>query len=319
LVLFDLLRLIRQERIHLLHVHQYGSSIVGRLAGIISGIPVIMHGHGVDYRYAWYQQVPDWFLAKFTDLTIAVSQEVKELYVNRRKIDERRVVVMPNGISVEDYRPLSEDQRRKLKEKYGLQRDHVVVGTVTRLRREKGNRYFLEAAREVRKRHPQVSFFIAGDGPLLEDLKKLTHRWGLDSAVIFAGYCEDVSQVISIFDIEVIASLTEGSPGALFEAMALGKPIVATNVGGIREVLTDGQNGLLVPPRDAHSLSEKIVYLLRNEPDRRRLGQAARKASQAYSLNAYIRDLERIYEQVSTGRRIDSHEDRGAHRGPTVL
>jgi glycosyltransferase involved in cell wall biosynthesis len=298
-VLFDFIKIIRDEKIQLIHLHGYGSQIFGRLAGIITGVPTIIHGHGIDYFPSWYQGMLDRFLAKFTAQAIAVSESVKEDYVRRRKIHAGKVIVMPNGIPLEEFKPLPRTKYREIKNRFGLEPDHSVVGTVTRLREEKGNRYLLEAAVEVLKVLPKTYFLLVGGGPLLAELKCLASQLRVEQKVIFAGFCQNIPAVLSIFDVKVMASLNEGLPLALLEAMAVGKPIVATNIGGIREILRDGETGLLVPPRNPQAMADKIIYLLQHEEERARLGSAAYQESRKYGLDTYLKDLERVYEEAS--------------------
>ncbi|MFX0208429.1 MAG: glycosyltransferase family 4 protein [Candidatus Hodarchaeota archaeon] len=307
LAFFDLLRLIRDEKIHILHLNGYRSSILGRLAKTITGVLTIMHARGAsDFygwkkikRYSWYQKVVDLFLAKFTDRVIAVSNEVKEVYVAQRKIDRRRVIVMPNAVSLEEFKPIGQQQYKRVKRCLGLDPDHWIVGTVTRFIEIKGTRYFLEAAAKVSRILPKTYFLIVGDGPLFQELKELSRRLRVDNSVIFTGFRKDIPQILSIFDVKVVSSLSEGSPNVLLEAMAIGKPIVATDVPGINEILKDGETGLLVPSRDPQAMAEKIIYLLRHEKERDRLGNRAHQESKKYALENYINHLESVYEQVA--------------------
>jgi glycosyltransferase involved in cell wall biosynthesis len=298
-VLFDFLKLIRDEKIHVLHLNSFSSQQFGRLAGIITGVPTIIHGHGIDYCYSWYQQISDVFLAKFTNRVITVSASVKEDYIQRRKMDSKKVVVMPNGIPIEDFTPRPEPKCRDLKERLGIEPDCFVVGSVTRLREEKGNRYLLEAAAEVLKVFPKTYFLLVGDGPLMNELRQLAQQLGIEQNVIFTGFQQDVASMLSIFDIKVIASLTEGHPLALLEAMAMGKAVVSTEVGGIKEILREREAGLLVPPREPQAMADKIIYLLQHEQERTNLGTMAYQESRKYGLDAYMRDLERVYEMVA--------------------
>lgn len=304
-VLFDLVRIIRSERIHVLHLHGYGSQIFGRVAGVLTGASTIIHGHGIDFYPSSLQEFTDRCLSRFTARAIAVSAWVKEDYVQRRKMDPSKVLVMRNGIPIENFVPIAEQERREIKQGLGIQCGYCVVGTVTRLREEKGNRYFLEAAAEVLKVCPKTYFLLVGDGPLLNELRELAERLGIGQKVIFAGFQQDVARMLSIFDVKVIASLTEGLSLAVLEAMAMGKAVVATAVGGNGELLRDGETGLLVPPRDPEALAEKIICLLRNEQERARLGRRAHEESRRYGLDGYVRDLEIVYEEVA-GKRVNS-------------
>ncbi len=310
-VFFYLIKLIKNERIHVVHLNGYRSSIFGRLARIVTGVPTIMHARGAsdfygwkkNNRYSWYQKVIDRFLARFTDLVIAVSDEVKEIYVQQRKIDPKKVIVMPNAIALERFKPLPVEKGKELRKQLGLKPDHLIVGTVTRFIEIKGNKYFLEAAKRVLHVFPNAYFLVVGEGPLFSELKQLCQRLGIDKSVIFTGFRNDIPQLLSIFDVKVIPSLSEGSPNVLLEALAAGKPIVATDVGGISDILRDGETGLLVPPQDPHAMSERIIYLLQCKEVRERLAMKARKESRKYSLDTYVKNLENVYVDVARGTR----------------
>ena len=169
---------------------------------------------------------------------------------------------------------------------------------MTRLREEKGTRYFIESAQHVLRYFPETIFLIAGDGPLKEELCDLTVTLGIRDKVIFAGYCEDIPAILSILEIVVVSSLSEGFGLVVIEAMAMGKPIVATNVGGMREILKEGETGLLVPAKDPDAQAEKIIYLMRNECIAHKLGLRAKEESKKYDISVHVRSLEDYYSEL---------------------
>ena len=296
-----LLKIIREEKIDLLHLHQYGSTNFGRLAGLIGGIPIIIHSHDADPNYPLYQKIADFLLARSTDKVIAVSESAKESTIEKRSIREDKVVVMHNAIPLEEFRELTPDQKEEERRRLGINPDYKIVGTVTRLREEKGNNYLLEAAAEVLKVFPKTVFLIIGDGPLRDDLQILNKKLKIEENVIFYGFSRNTQRLYSLFDIKVIASVTEGFSFAIVEAMAMGKAIVATDVGGPKEILKDGETGLLVPPKDSRALAQKIIYLLENDQERERLARNAQIASEKFNIVVYIRKLEKEYEDLLKG------------------
>ena len=298
LTLFDFVKLIKEEKIDILHLHQYESSNFGRIAGKITSVPVILHSHGPDLNYPPYQWIADRLLAKYSHIAIAVSMTTKEACMKSRAFNPNRIHVLPNGIPMEDFIPLSPEKCQSLKQLWDIPLYSPVVGTITRFYKEKGNDYLLQAASEVLKEIPNARFLFAGDGPLLERSIEFVRRIGAERNVIFTGFQSDVVSVLSLFDIMVIPSTAEGYPQVLLEAMAMGRAVVATSVGGIKEILINGATGLLVPPRDAHSLSRKIIYLLKNEQKRIYLGTSAKNESQRFSISSQVKNLERVYEKV---------------------
>lgn len=297
---------IKRQEIDVLHLHQYASSNFGRLAGKIMAVPTVVHIHGPDLPYPTYQWLADRLLAPCTYDCIAVSESVKREVSRRRAIKSNKIVTLHNGIPLERFQPLSVAKGDAIKRQWGIADDSPVVGTITRLHEVKGNRYLMEAAAQILSVFPQVHIVILGDGPLLDELEELAEKLGISQNVIFAGYWDNAAEALSVFDIKVIASTSEGHPQSLLEAMVMGKAIVATKVGGIPEAISDGVNGLLVPPRDPDALADRIIHLLRNTQERDRLGREARKQSGRYSMDAHVSRLESIYEKAFLNHEADT-------------
>lgn len=294
-----LYKIIKEEKIDILHLHQYGCSDFGRLAGFIAGVPVILHSHDTDPHYPLYQRIADLILAHFTDRVIAVSDAAKESTIEKRSIRENKVIVMHNALPLQEFHELTPDQKKEERRRLGINPDYRIIGTVTRLREEKGIKYLLEAAAEVLKVFPKIIFLIKGDGPLREELQNLSKKLNIEENVIFYyGFVRDIQEFYSIFDINVMASVTEGSPLALLEAMAMGKAIIATDIGGPKDILKDGETGLLVPVKNPRMLAHKIIYLLENDQERERLARNAKKESEKYDIEVYVRKLEKEYDDL---------------------
>lgn len=299
LTLVDFIKVIKEEKIDIMHLQAYGASTFGRVAGILTGVPTIIHSHDDDTNYPWYQSIVDRLLSPFTDKAIAVSESVKESTVKKRRIPEDRVLVMHNGISIDEFKMPGADEIQKEKKRLGISLTSKVIGTVAKIRKEKGLGYLLQAAPEVLAAFPDTVFVIVGDGPLRGELESISRRLKIDQNLIFTGYHDDVSNILSIFDIKVLPSLTEGFGLAIVEAMAMAKPIIATNVGGISEILENGKTGLLVPPKDPKALAEKIIYLLKNKVEAKKLGIKAKEESKKYDVNIYVRKLEQLYSELA--------------------
>ena len=296
--LFDIIKLIKSMDISLIHSHGYGADNFGRVVGVLSGIPTIVHAHDDNSNYPLHQNLVDILLKGFTKKAIAVSESVKESCIRKRRINKGKLSVMHNGIPFDDFIALEKDQIQKEKERFNIKPGTKVIGTVARLREEKGVRFIIESAPKLLDIFPDTIFFIAGDGPLREELENLSKDLGVYDKIIFAGFRSDIAAVLSIIDIFVAPSLTEGSPIGILEAMAMGKPIIATNVGGIKEILKDGETGLFVPSKDPKLLAEKIVHLLKNENIASCLGKKAKEESKKYNINFYISNIEKLYLEL---------------------
>jgi glycosyltransferase involved in cell wall biosynthesis len=251
-------------------------------------------------NYPLYQRFADRLLAKLTPFAcaIVVSEAVKEECLRNRAIHPNKIIILPNGIPLEHFKQLSHAECQALKRHWDIPVNSQIVGTITRFHEEKGNRYLLEAAVEVLKVFPNTRFILAGDGPLLGQLKEFARQLEIERNAVFTGFQTDVVGILSLFDIMVIASTAEGHPQALLEAMAMGKAVVATEVGGIKEILIDKKTGVLVPPRDPHALAEQITFLLRNSMTKAHLEAEANKKSRSYSLAVHVEDLERVYKKL---------------------
>jgi len=174
-----------------------------------------------------------------------------------------------------------------------------LIGTVARLSPEKGHRFLFEAAKRIVGEVPWAIFLILGDGPSRGDLEKLVVKMGLKENVIFAGFQKDMNSIYGALDIVVQPSLREGTPISLLEAMSFGKPIVATKVGGVGEVLKENETGILIPPASAEAISEGILRLIKDHSLRERLAKRAREVvRESFSVEKMAQAYRRIYSEV---------------------
>ena len=297
--LVDVTRIVRRDNIDLIHAHGYGSSNIARLVGGACRVLVIIHGHDDDRNYPWYQRVADTLLSPLTSRAIAVSQSVRLSMVDKRRVRSSAVCVLHNGVPLDRFAEPEPTVVKRERMRLKISAEARVLGTIGRLRVEKGTRFLIEAAPAVLKRHPTALFLIVGDGPLRIELEKLASMLNVAENVLFTGFREDVQLMLSMLEVVVVPSLTEGSPLAVFESMAMRKPIIASNVSGIPEIIVDGHNGLLVPAGDPDIIAEKIIGLLDSEDERRRLADNALQTAQTHEMSAHVRHLEEIYRQTS--------------------
>lgn len=298
LILPYLIHFVKKGNFHVIHCHGYGSDNFGRIVGALFGIPTIIHSHDDNSNYPWIQNLADFALIPFTKKAIAVSQSVKKSCIEKRRISENKLFVLHNSIRLKHFIPLNQELLRDEKKRFGVNTNSIVVGTIARLRKEKGIKYLIQSIPQILKSYPNTLFFIAGDGPIRVELEELAKTLGVESKIIFAGFCHNIPAVLSIIDIFVAPSLTEGSPLGIIEAMAMGKPIVASNVGGIIEILKDKETGILIPTENPIALAEKILYLLDNKNEMRSIGTRALQESKKYDICVYVKNLEEIYLQI---------------------
>jgi glycosyltransferase involved in cell wall biosynthesis len=298
----DLVRLARRRRARILHVHGYAAADFGRIAARMCGAALVLHEHFADPRMPSYQGVADRLLARFTDRAIAVSESTRDFLVRERHVPERKVRVIWNGAPLQEFAAGPGASARALRDELGLPAPAPVVGAIARLSEQKGHRYLLEAAAGVLAARADVRFLIVGDGDQWPALHEQARALGIEDAVKFAGHRADVPALLGAIDVFCISSTYEGTPLTLFEAMAAGKAIVSTAVDGCREVLREGETGLLVPPRDAGALAAALLRAVQDPPLRARLGAAARAASADYDIGRTVEQIEALYDEVLAER-----------------
>ena len=298
----DLAALMQRHRIDIIHTHGGVAGLYGRLAARKCGIsPVVVHTlHGIHYLH--YRNIllkmlyigQEKFLSRFTDAVVFVSEADLDKGKRWRLAPERKQVVIKNGIDFSVLRI----QAGKEPSGLGSVRDYAfpLVGTVARLHRQKGVAYLLRAAVKIRQAFPALEIWIVGEGPLRSRLERLSASLGLETAIRFFGEREDVPQLLSCFDIFVLPSLWEGLPYSLLEAAALGKPVVAADVDGVRELVRHDETGLLVPRRNPDRLAEAVIHLLRSREKAAQLGLNLRADIQdRFTLKRMVSQVQALY------------------------
>jgi glycosyltransferase involved in cell wall biosynthesis len=294
--LTTLLRVIDRKRIDVLHLHGYGATTFGRLAAAGRGIPVVLHEHANLTSTPWFQKIADRVLERYTDLAIAVSQSTAEFVIGARLVRPERVRVVYLGAPVGEFSlARTPAEVEAIRRELGVLPGELAIGTVTRLHDSKGNEYLVRAARRVLDARPNTRFFLFGEGPLRPSLEAEAASLGLGDRFVFGGFVRDVARVLSAFDISVFPSLWEGTPLTLFEALAAGRPIVATDADGLMDVLTTGRDALIVPKRDSEALAGRIVELIDRPDLRAELAARARETARHYDIDAFVRKMERLY------------------------
>jgi glycosyltransferase involved in cell wall biosynthesis len=260
-----------------------------------------MHEHA-RLRVQPHQYVMDWLLRRRADVAIAVSETVRGFLAEGRAVPRDRIRVVWNGVAIESFQAPDPDRVASFRREFGVGAGDHLVGTVTRLREEKGNRYLIEAAAEVCRVCPDTRFVIAGEGPLRSELESLRTTLGLEERLYFTGFRRDIDVALAAMDVVTVPSLTEGLPLAVLEAAAAGRPLAASAVGGTPEIVTSEVHGLLVPPANAPALAAAIIRLLSDPALARRLGQAARERSREFSIERNVAAIENVYDELLGGQ-----------------
>lgn len=293
---WTLARVIRRDRIDVLHVHGYGASTFGRLAGWLTHTPVVVHQHDSISRAPWYGRVLDRLCSPLTARAIAVSDSVKRFCIEERGLDSQCVTVLPNGIV--SLPALAFDQLQRWRDEQRVPLHAKLIGSITRFHPVKGVQYLIDAMPRILETVPEAYLLLWGDGSERSALEAQARRLGVADRVRFLGYDEEAARRLSLLDCFVLPSLSEGQPFALLEAMAAGRPIVATKVGGVPELVQDQREALLVPPADAASLTRALIAVLKDPVLAQRLAAAAQQASMRHGIDQHALRLQQLYAEV---------------------
>lgn len=296
--IFDILEVARQTGADLLHLHGYKASTMGRIAGKILDVPVILHEHGAFPSIPLHQKVADWLLNPLGNKAIVVSEAVKEFCVTHRSMDPDRIEVIPNGIPLDDFRNVSDEEVEQVAGELNLDSGVPIIGTVTRLDEGKGIPYLLDAVPMIKSRLPRAKFLFVGDGKCRAELEDKAAQLGVANDVAFTGERRDVPRLYKLMDVKVIPSLHEGGPLTLFEAMAAGTPVVATPVGIVANLIENGKTGMLVQPREPAEIAEAVVDLLQNGERYQKIADRAQGKVREYDLQHSMRRIEAVYQEV---------------------
>ena len=298
-----LLALLKRLDIDVVQCHGYGATTFGRAAAMVRGIPNVLHEHANLTDTPWFQKIPDKFFDRYTDIAIAVSESTRQFCVGARQLSPERVKKVFLGAPLDEFQPYSADERRDARRRLGFDDDAEVFGTVTRLHESKGNRYFVEAATKVAAKRPHARFAIVGEGPLQPELEAQAKELGMAERVHFLGFQKDVAGCFASFDVAVFPSLWEGTPLTVFECMAMARPVLSTDVDGLREVLVTDANALVVPPRDSEALAAGMLQLLEDDALRERLSASALETSKRFGIQTFVDTMERLYDVLVEGYR----------------
>lgn len=296
LSLLKLDKAVKANKIDILHSHSRTTQVLGCLLQRFTGVKHVFTCHGFFKRRFSRRVFPCW-----PDKIIAISDQVREHLINDFKLSPQRIDLVYNGIDLDKFSPPSFESRQKAKLKIGLG-PAPVVGILARLSDVKGHRYLIEAMKDVLPVYPQAQLLIAGEGKMEKELRKLTEDFGIKANVIFVTNTLDTREVLSAIDFFVMPSLNEGLGMALMEAMSMGLTVIGSSVGGIKTLIKDKENGLLVNPKDHRGISQAIISLISDYRKAIDLGRNAHK----YMVNNFSRDkmvlnTEQVYLQCLRG------------------
>lgn len=303
-IIGEIASILRTKEIDVLHTHGGIAGFYGRWAAKRARTPVVVHTlHGIHYLHyrnfllKWSYALLERLFSRFTDALIYVSEADRRKGRIWKLATESRSHVIRNGIDFPE--PPGQEKLDARRKELGIQPGQTVIGTVARLHRQKGLIYLVRAARTLKLRHPEARIIVVGGGPLEQELAETAERISGPGVCLFLGERSDAREILPLFDVFVLPSLWEGLPLALIEAATLAKPIVASDIDGVREVIRNEKTGLLVPRADSQRLADAISRLLDERDFAARLGNRARTdIPPRFALKKMVEETESLYIQL---------------------
>ncbi len=300
----EIMAILADNRIDILHTHGGIAGFYGRWAARKCRTPVIVHTlHGIHYLHYRNFILKHFFIfleryfSRFTRAVIFVSEADKEKGLKYKLAPEEKMYIIKNGVDLSAFK--EEDRLNsplEMRKEVRLESFQPLVGTVARLHRQKGIPYLLRAAKTISQEFPRIKILIVGGGPLHQKLERMARRLGVQKNVWFMGERKDAQDLTSLFEVFVLPSLWEGLPYVLMEASVLGKPVVATDVDGNREIIEDGMTGILVPARNPEKMAEAVIRLLRDKGLASKLGERAKAVvPRKFKLSRMVEETQDLY------------------------
>jgi len=299
-----LCHIIKKERIDLVHSHKI-NVFVGDIAAKFLRVPVIHTIHEIRTGAIWPYRIFSWII-RFTCQNVIILCDASGFLLSKKWRSLSSVLKIKNGVDLKRFNP-THCNGALIRSELGVATEEIVITALSRIQNTKGLEYLIKAAAEIILNFPDTKFLIVGDiidsDKRFLKYKKYLHtkvkQLNLENHVIFTGIRNDVVNVLSATDIFVLPSIFDILPTAIIEAMAMAKPVVATNVGGVPEIVTNNETGYLVPPRDSQALASRIAKLIKNKDLRIEMGLCGRKkVLSLFSLERYVNDTINVYKRV---------------------
>lgn len=304
--LWQLYSLFRKEKPDIVHTHTAKAGFVGRTAALLAGVPVVVHtfhGHVLYGYFGWAKtQAFRWIeriLAYFTTQVIAVSEKCRQDLLEYGIGSESKIMTIPLGLELQKFADQSDDVREPIRQEYGVPQDAFVFGMFARMVPIKRHEVLFYAIKKVLNHHPDAYFMMVGDGECREKLASLAKDLDITHRVIFCGFRRDQARMFQAVDAVVLTSRNEGLPVVIIEALSSGKPVIATRVGGVPELIEDGVSGFIVEPENPQSIAEGLMKAVSDPQKTVEMGRVAQEhALKAYASTRLIRDIDQLYQRL---------------------
>ena len=303
-----LLKYIKEFNPHIIHTQLEFANILGNVASAILGIPSVSTLHtlgapqkGGDY---WHSQVEWASLRFFCTRVISVSESTRQHHIKYGNISSSKINTIYNGIHLSVFEEGAKNNSENRLASFNIPNGAIVIITVAVLREPKGIQYMIEAMPLILKAAPDVYYLIVGDGDYSTKLKELSRILNLERHIIFTGQRTDIADMLFVGDIFVLPTLIDALPTVLIEAMAAGKALIASNVGGVPEIIEDGKNGILVEPAKPQQLAESCLKLIKHKHEREAMSKAGLQiAHEKFDITKQVETISNLYDElVKNGR-----------------
>jgi glycosyltransferase involved in cell wall biosynthesis len=297
-IIIDLINLIRREKYDVVHTYLFGFHYLGLLPAKLIGVPLkISSRREIAFWKKTHHCLLENFGNIFADRIIACSHAVADFSRKTEVFSRNKIIVIYNGICTQKFRNIEKSQ--EIMNEFGISTNNLVIGSVGNLSFVKNHLVLLEAMVLLIREFPYIKCILVGDGHLRREIESAVHRLGLKKNVLLVGRRQDIERILSVFDIFVLSSLSEGLPNALIEAMSCGVPVAASNCGGIPEIIKDGENGILFDPRSPQAIAEAISRLLKDSQLRNTFSVLGRALiERGFNLEKMVREYDLIYSST---------------------
>lgn len=291
--MIKLSQFLKNNRFDIINTHSGVDSWIGGIAARIAGVPVLVRTRHLNIPL---KRSPLNFIHYLPDMYITCGENMRSNLIGNCGFPENKVISIPTGVNLVFF---NTQRTPDLKLKYGLSRDDIVIVNVGIFRKVKGHEVTLKSVARVLNKIPKAKFLLVGDGPDKKELEEMADEMGIGKHVLFPGFIDNISEIYSFSDIAILSSWSEGLPQSLLQAMAAGVPVIATNVGGVPEVVVHEDSGILIEAGDHEALAEGIIRII-NHPDLavHMAGRAKEIVLQGHSMDSMLDSIESLYQRL---------------------
>ena len=294
---------LKKNRFDIIHSHSgYFVLVIAKILKIPKLIET-KHGLKINFdainKHHLLYTVINRIKSKIVNKILTVSKTDKDILIKKYNLHPNQIVYIPNGIDVNSYNISNKKNITAIKNTYNLSKKDFIIGTISRMDKQKGLDYFLEAMVSLKKRITHIKWIVVGEGSELSKLREKAKQLGISDNIIFTGYKTKVREYLSTFHVFVLPSLREGLSYAILEAMAIKCPVITTNIFGNKQLIVNGNSGLLVEPRNSKALVDAVMYLYNNPRQSLRIGlNAHRCIKTSYSAKNMVKRIEQVYSDL---------------------